>query len=330
MSARTPGVRALAPLFRARTIRSTNVTIPVELVLDIVRLAAASDSRVARILALVCRNVYSEVDTLRFRVMHWRYPHRSGSIATLFVRRGRQFLPDNLQSLHWDWSHSNFSERQLLDVHNCLEWLRYNLSGLRLSVLALNVDVIDEFAALHDSSALKELMCLYDSTWPGWPADLQLPYPHLTRLLLHNFPLDSWPASIFGCKALTHLALDVVHSQDEAIAQAAADAITWFRIRIFGELPVLERFLFILMDDGDLPQFKNAEIYADAIWEDEDDRGRIDFDTIPCDWDRRWWRSRTQDCEARRGTDFWDTGSVVPLSLQLAEPPLLHFLHSPQ
>ncbi|EJD39259.1 hypothetical protein AURDEDRAFT_128357 [Auricularia subglabra TFB-10046 SS5] len=323
--------RALAPLFRSRKIRCTDVVLPVELVLHIVRLAAASDARMARALALVCRNIYSEVDGLRFRVLHWRQPHHSGTLASLFIDRGTEFLAENLQSIYWDWSHSKYSHSQLLDVHRCLEWFRHSLPGLRPSTVVLNIGVVERFLSIPEPTVLEELMIVYDPFWYGGPANLRLPYQDLTRLLLCNFPVDWWPEdALFGCKALTHLSIDVLHEQDEVVAQGGADAIWCFTVDALKELPALQRFVFILLDDGDVPQFKNADIYADALHDVHDIRVRMDFDTTPCDWHKRWWRSRTRQGETWNGhTDFWETGCTVPDSLRLAKPPLSHFLRFP-
>ncbi|EJD38458.1 hypothetical protein AURDEDRAFT_172539 [Auricularia subglabra TFB-10046 SS5] len=142
---------ALAPLFRARKIRATNVTLPVELVLDIVRLAAASDSRVARLLALVCRIIHSEVDRYRFRVLRWRNPREGpASVIELAARRGRWFLVEYLQALYWDWSCGSVSWSNWSGVRRCVQWIRSSPAELRISTLALNVEVVVEFAGMVD------------------------------------------------------------------------------------------------------------------------------------------------------------------------------------
>ncbi|EJD38454.1 hypothetical protein AURDEDRAFT_187733 [Auricularia subglabra TFB-10046 SS5] len=299
---------ALAPLFRARKIRPTNVTLPVELVLDIVRLAAAPDARAARVLASVCRIIRSEVDRYRFRVLRWRNPREGpASVIELAARRGRWFLVENLQALYWDWSCASVSWwNQWADVRRCVQWIRSSPAELRLSTLALNVELVVEFADMVDLTVLEELMIIYDPHWEGRPAALHLPYQHLARLLLHNFAPGCWPDAVIGCTALGRFA-------DDALDR----------------LPLLKRFLIFLVDDGDLPQFKNTAIYADALRPARDARVRIDFDAVPCNWHARWWRSRTAADEPWSGSDFWDTGCTIPQHLPFAKPPLSYFLHHP-
>ncbi|EJD42803.1 hypothetical protein AURDEDRAFT_168047 [Auricularia subglabra TFB-10046 SS5] len=323
----TSGHRALAPIFRISKIGSSNVTLPVELVLDIVKGASAQDARLARTLALVCRTVYSEVDRYRYRSLRWRRPQRLSSFMEMATRYDDVFLIENAQALFWDCSHQSLLRKDRKELTRCVHWLRNNPAIFRVSTLALNLRLVFQFQFLCKHAVLKELMIIYDPSRRGRTANMYVPYQNLTHLLLRNFPVGSWPIAVLGCKALTHLALDAVHAQDGASAQDAADAIMCFRIDAFEELPVLKLFLFILVDDGELPQFRNAEIYADAIWEPDDDRGRIDFDTIPCDWDKRWWRARTQDGGSRPGTDIWDSGSIVPLYTRHAQPPLSNFLN---
>ncbi|EJD42781.1 hypothetical protein AURDEDRAFT_168025 [Auricularia subglabra TFB-10046 SS5] len=325
--------RTLAPVFWVRKTRSTDVVLPVELVLYIVRLAATSDARAARALAFVCRNIYPEVDKLRFRVLHWRRPQQSETLASLCLDRGPQFLLDNVRSIYWDWSPSKLSRNQLSDVDNCIARLRHNPSALRLrlSTVVLNIDIVEKFWRVPEPTVLEELMIVYDPCRSSSPNLLQLPYEHLTRLLLRNFPVGWWPEeAVFYCRTLTHLSLDVLHEQDEVTAQEDAVAIWWFTSDALKALPALKCFLLVLLDDGDVPQFKNTDIYADTLRDIRDGRVRIDFDTTPCDWHKRWWRSRTQEGETWNGrTDFWETGCTVPDSLRLAKPPLSHFLRFP-
>ncbi|KZW02318.1 hypothetical protein EXIGLDRAFT_829501 [Exidia glandulosa HHB12029] len=299
----------IAPVFRTRKISATHLVLPNELVLQIAHTAASSSVRAAKALALTCRALYDEIDAYRFRAIVIRDPRRVGGLDDFREIKGWRFASQTIQAFWWDTEISHLADKKWRAGQRQLirGFLR---SGSQIRVLGLSAAVIADYAGIMGSLLfVTQVLLAYDGIYGC--VDMRLPFRSLTHLVLHAFREDDWPERIYECRNLTHLAVTVTYYDDEDVADEWATFVLGLIFEVMFDDPIfprtvppppIQRFLLVLMEDGEDEGFPHANIYAKALREIDDPRVRIAFDSKPCSWTKDWW---LQSAQGYTHLDVW-------------------------